>query len=92
MIAEGSSKEYLELIAELRTLETALLEVKTLDLAVEQRPQRAALRQAARQCQNSIDSFLAWLSHRRRRGMPRFNLTGPAPARPWISRPRCSLT
>jgi hypothetical protein len=55
--SRGSSKEYLELIAELRTLETALLEVKTLDLAVEQRPQRAALRQAATQCQNSIDSF-----------------------------------
>jgi hypothetical protein len=45
--SRGSSKEYLELIAELRTLETALSEVKTLDLAVEQRPQRAALRQAA---------------------------------------------
>lgn len=42
--SRGSSKEYLELIAELRTLETALSEVKTLDLAVEQRPQRAALR------------------------------------------------
>jgi len=34
--SRGSSKEYLELIAELRSLETALLEVKTLDLAVEQ--------------------------------------------------------
>jgi hypothetical protein len=56
--SRGSSQEYLELIAELRTLETALLEVKTLDLAVEQRPQRAALRQAVTQCQNSIDSFL----------------------------------
>jgi hypothetical protein len=56
--SRGSSKEYLELIAELRTLETALLEVKTLDLAVEQQPQRAALRQAATQCQNSIDRFL----------------------------------
>ena len=56
--AAGSSKEYLELIAELRTLETALLEVKALDLQVEQRAQRAALRHAATQCQTSIDNFL----------------------------------
>jgi hypothetical protein len=36
MTAGGSSKEYLELTAELQTLETALFEVKILDLAVEQ--------------------------------------------------------
>jgi hypothetical protein len=56
--SRGSSKEYLELITELRSLETALLEVKALDLEVEQRAQRAALRQAAAQCQISIDNFL----------------------------------
>jgi hypothetical protein len=44
--SRGSSKEYLELMADLRTLETALLEVKVFDLTVEQQPQRVALRQA----------------------------------------------
>lgn len=56
--SKGSSKEYLELIAELRILEEALLEVKALDLEVERRAQHAALGQAAIQCQDSIDSFL----------------------------------
>jgi predicted HicB family RNase H-like nuclease len=56
--SRGSSKEYLELIAELRSLETALFEVKTLDLRIEQRAKRAALREASKQCQTSIDNFL----------------------------------
>jgi hypothetical protein len=56
--SKGSSKEYLELIAELRTLETALLEVKALDLQIEQRDQRTALRTAVKECQTCIDNFL----------------------------------
>ena len=56
--SKGSSKEYLELITELRTLEIALLEIKALDLQIEQRTQRAALRHAATQCQTSIDNLL----------------------------------
>jgi hypothetical protein len=56
--SKGSSKEYLELITELRSLETALIEVKSLDLEVEQRAQRAALREAATECQRTIDKFL----------------------------------
>jgi hypothetical protein len=56
--SRGSSKEYLELIAELRTLETALFEVKALDLQTEQQAHRSALREAVRQCQAAIDDFL----------------------------------
>jgi len=57
----GSSREYRKLIHELHGLETALLEVKALDLEVEQRAKRVALRQAASQCQASIDHFLGGL-------------------------------
>ena len=60
--SNGSSREYRELIDELRGLEIALLEVKALDLEVEQRAKRVALRQAASQCQVSIDDFLKGLS------------------------------
>ena len=60
--SKGSSKEYLELVAELRSLESALLEVKALDFAAEQQAQRAALRQAVIQCRESIDTFLKELT------------------------------
>lgn len=60
--SNGSSREYRELIHELHGLETGLLEVKALDLEVEQRAKRVALRQAATQCQASIDEFLKGLA------------------------------
>lgn len=60
--SNGSSREYRELIRELHSLETVLLEVKAFDLEVEQRAKRVALRQAATQCQASIDEFLKGLA------------------------------
>lgn len=53
-----SSSEYRALIAQLYTLETALLRVKQFDLDGEQHAEIIALRQAASQCQNTIDGFL----------------------------------
>jgi len=54
----GSAAEYRELIKELYSLERALLEVKALDLDESQHAQQVALRQAATQCQQTIDGFL----------------------------------
>ena len=54
----GSSADYVDLIRELYSLERALLEVKHLDLDESQEPQNLALRQAATQCQQTIDEFL----------------------------------
>ena len=54
----GSSSEYRELIKELYSLERALLEVKHLELDASQYAQLVALRQAATQCQQTIDEFL----------------------------------
>ena len=54
----GSSAEYRGLIKELYSLERALLEVKHLDLDDSQHAQHVALRQAATQCQQTIDEFL----------------------------------
>ena len=54
----GSSAEYRDLIKELYSLERALLEVKHLELDDAQHSQGVALRQAATQCQQSIDGFL----------------------------------
>ena len=54
----GSSAEYRGLIKELYSLERALLEVKHLDLNDSQHVQLVALRQAATQCQQTIDEFL----------------------------------
>lgn len=54
----GSSSEYRELFKELYALERALLEVKSLDVDPSQHTQQAALRQAATQCQETIDAFL----------------------------------
>ena len=53
----GASEEYRELINELYTLETALLEVKRVELDDEQHAQRVALQQAASQCHRTIDEF-----------------------------------
>lgn len=60
--SNGSSREYMELIHELHTLETALPEVRILDVELEQHAQRAALRYAIGQCQQTIDDFLGSLS------------------------------
>jgi hypothetical protein len=52
-----SSGEYRELMGQLYTLETALLRVKRLDLDESQQAEIIALRQAAAQCQRTIDDF-----------------------------------
>lgn len=57
--SRGSGPEYRELINELYALETALLQVKQLELEEEQRLEYIALRQAATQCQRTIDAFCA---------------------------------
>ena len=51
------STEYRELLRELYTLETALLNVKRLELDESQYAELIALRQAAAQCQRTIDDF-----------------------------------
>ena len=68
----GSSAEYRELIKELYSLERALLEVKHLDLDASQYAQLVALRQAATQCQQTIDEFLSKL----RKFQPAFRTGG----------------
>lgn len=55
--ADGSSAEYRSLISQLYALETALLRVKRIDLDDSQYAEAIALRQAAAQCQNTIDKF-----------------------------------
>ena len=55
--SSGSSSEYRALISQLYSLESALLEVKRLELDEEQHAQVIALRQAAAQCQRAIDAF-----------------------------------
>jgi hypothetical protein len=55
--ASESGAAYRELLDELFALETALLHVKRLDLDDEQRTQKIAVRQAAAQCQRTIDKF-----------------------------------
>jgi len=52
-----SSTQYRALISQLHTLETALLRVKRLELDDEQHAEVVALRQAASQCQRTIDAF-----------------------------------
>jgi hypothetical protein len=54
----GAASEYKELISQLYTLESVLIQVKTLQVEDEQRPQLAALRQAAGQCQATLDHFM----------------------------------
>lgn len=53
-----SSTEYQELISQLYTLETALQRVKQVELDDIQHSEAVALRQAASQCQRTIDGFL----------------------------------
>ncbi|CZR68083.1 uncharacterized protein PAC_17982 [Phialocephala subalpina] len=52
-----SSNEYRALVSQLFTLETALLKVKRLEVDDEQHAEVIALRQAACQCQTTIDEF-----------------------------------
>ncbi|OBT71103.1 hypothetical protein VF21_09512 [Pseudogymnoascus sp. 05NY08] len=54
----NSSTEYQTLISQLYTLEAALLRVKQLNLDDTQHLEAIALRQAASQCQRTIDGFL----------------------------------
>ncbi|ERF77094.1 hypothetical protein EPUS_06312 [Endocarpon pusillum Z07020] len=56
--SKGSSREYLEVIAELRGLETVLILVKTQYNTTAQISQRTALRQAVEDCHTCIDNFL----------------------------------
>lgn len=56
----GSGSEYRELVnqlSQLYDLETALLQVKQLELEDEQPSEHIALRQAASRCQQTIDNF-----------------------------------
>ena len=53
----SAGAEYRELMGELYSLETALLEVKRLDIDATQHAQLVALQQAASQCQRTIDDF-----------------------------------
>jgi len=55
--ASGAGSEYRELVRELCTLESALLRVKNIELEDSQGAERAVLRQAASQCQWTIDEF-----------------------------------
>jgi len=55
--AGGAGSEYRELMRELYTLESAFIRVKDLELEDSQGAQRTALRQAASQCQRTIDEF-----------------------------------
>jgi hypothetical protein len=52
-----ASTEYRELLRQLYSLETALLQVKRLELDESQHAEVIALRQAASQCQRTIDDF-----------------------------------
>lgn len=54
----NSSAEYRSLIGQLYTLESALLGIKRLELDDSQHAEVIALRQAAAQCQRTIDAFL----------------------------------
>ncbi|KAF1962785.1 hypothetical protein CC80DRAFT_512106 [Byssothecium circinans] len=55
--SSNSGSAYRELLNELYSLETALLRVKRIDLDESQHIDKLALRQAAAQCQRTIDSF-----------------------------------
>lgn len=55
--ASGSSAEYQSLITQLYTLESVLLRVKLLELDDSQNAQVTALREAAAQCEGTIDAF-----------------------------------
>lgn len=57
----GSSKEYLETISELRGLEIALIQVKAQYSETLQLDQRNALCQVVQECESTIEDFLASL-------------------------------
>lgn len=61
-----TSREQMELIAELRRLESAILQVEAHHVDVASRAQRIALAQAAHACQHSVNDFL--LNVRERQG------------------------
>ena len=52
-----SGSDYRDLISELYSLESALLQVKRLEFEDSQHAEAVALRQAASQCQRTIDDF-----------------------------------
>jgi hypothetical protein len=52
-----TSTDFRELIKVLLSLETALIQVKRLELDESQQAEHLALKQAAAQCQNTIDGF-----------------------------------
>jgi hypothetical protein len=52
-----SGPQYRELVSQLYSLETALLQVKQMELEEEQRSEYIALRQSAAQCQRTVDAF-----------------------------------
>jgi hypothetical protein len=56
--SKGSSKEYVEVITELRGLVTALIFVEAQYNETAQISQRSALRQAVEECHSTIDDFL----------------------------------
>jgi hypothetical protein len=53
----NASTEYRELLHQLLSLETALIQVKRLEFEEEQYAEVVALRQAAAQCKRTIDAF-----------------------------------
>lgn len=60
--SKGSSKEYLQLISELRSLESALTGVKNICFNHQQLGHEVVLREAIRQCRVTIDEFVGKLS------------------------------
>ena len=56
--SSNASLEYRELISQLLSLETALIQVKGLEFEESQYAEVIALRQAAAQCRRTIDGFL----------------------------------
>ncbi|KAF2100312.1 hypothetical protein NA57DRAFT_73922 [Rhizodiscina lignyota] len=56
--SSSSGKTYRDLVNELHQLESALLRVKRLEFDGSQNVEKVALRQAAAQCQTTIDEFL----------------------------------
>jgi hypothetical protein len=56
--SRGSSRQYLELTNELRSLEIGLVHIKTLDSKITDVAQRATLRLQVDECYKAIDGFL----------------------------------
>lgn len=60
--SKGSSKEYLQVIAELRSIESALLQIKSQQESIVKVEQKQALSQAVQECDNSMKNFLESLT------------------------------